>query len=270
LAGNEKLAIPYHEAAEEIREMIEKGRVLQNADFEFEKDLEHSKIEYYSWTKKNEEHLLRIFATDYEAKKYKEHFTLILKRKTYLSDMVKDYRELLASKVKHLEAIVNRLNIVTDIDFDIHSDEVFEFTTDASTVLVVHGSKKIRDSVVKVLKENKMEEIILKDKKTIVDDLKQHENASHAIFIVSNEDVGAPKTKKNNLKPRAGQDVILELGYIMGKIGSEKLTVLHEKNLELPTGLKEVSSLKLTGKSWQKKLGTELQKIGDHISPEIV
>lgn len=263
MAGNEKLAIPYHDAADEIRDMIEKGRVLQNSVIEFEKDLEQSKVGYYSWSKENEEHLRRIFATDDEAKRYKENFALVLKRKIYLSDMVKDFRELVKSKVKHLEAIVNRLTIVTDIDFDIHHDEISYLSSTDNKAVVLHGSKKIRDFVAKVLEENQMEAVVLKDKSGVIDDFDNHEDAHHFIVILSNDDIGAAKSKINNLKPRARQNVILELGYILGKIGSGKVIILYENDVEIPSVLRGVTTLKLTGKSWQKKLAREIQKVDD-------
>lgn len=271
MAGNEKLAIPYHDAADEIRQMIAEGKVLQNVEIDFEKDLEHAKVEFQSWTKENEKHLLRIFATDDEAKKYKESFSLILKRKVYLSDMVKDFRQLVESKVRLLDAIVSRLSIVTSIDFDIHHDEIFGTTAESDRkALIIHGSKKQSDSVVKIVEESNMEAIVLKDKKTLLDDLKTHETADHAIFFAASEDVGTQKSKKNNLKPRAGQNAILEIGYILGSLGREKVTVLYEKDLELPKGLKGFNTLKLTAKSWQAKLAKEIQNTQEQDDPTMV
>ncbi len=271
MAGNEKLAIPYHDAADEIRQIIEEGKVLQNVEIDFEKDLERAKVEYQSWNKDNERHLLRIFAADDEAKKYKESFSLILKRKIYLSDMVKDFRQLVESKVRLLEAIVSRLSIVTAIDFDIHHDEIFGTTSEGDRkALIIHGSKKQSDSVVTIVEESNMEAIVLRDKKTLLDDLKTHETADHAIFFATNEDVGAQKSKKNNLKPRPGQNAIMEIGYILGILGRERVTVLYEKDLELPRGLKGFNTLKLTAKSWQGKLAKEIRDSLEHADQTVV
>src|SRR5208283_1991768 len=78
--------------------------------------------------------------------------------------------------------------------------------------------------------------------RTIIEKL-EHETTDigYAFVILTPDDVGMDRElleKKNNgLCLRARQNVVLELGYFVGKIGRSKVCCLYKGNLELPSDI---------------------------------
>jgi predicted nucleotide-binding protein len=64
------------------------------------------------------------------------------------------------------------------------------------------------------------------------------------------------------LKPRSRQNVVLELGFFVGKLGPERVTALVEGDVELPSDFDGVVYISLDTADWQKQLGIELQAAG--------
>lgn len=251
---SEKILIPYHDAADRIRSAIEEGQILNKRSIKFSIDLDEAKRDFNDWSEKNEDLLNRIFSTDEEAKKYKSCFSPVLKERFYLFDKAKDFRDLVDSKIRYLETIVSRLTIVTEIDIEHGHGDIFAPSPDVNKVFIVHGKKKCRDSVELLLRKQEMEAVILKDKNKIVEKLGEHPDVEFAVVFVTNEDMGAVKTKKDKLKPRAGQNVILALGYLMGRFGRECLIVLTEKDIELPSDLSGIVCLCMDSEGWRDEL----------------
>ena len=90
-----------------------------------------------------------------------------------------------------------------------------------------------------------------------------------AIILLTPDDVGAPKDKQDELKPRARQNVVLELGYFMGKLGRERVCPLLKDEVEKPSdidGLVYVPMDNFNG--WQLKLAKEMKQAGLSVDSE--
>jgi predicted nucleotide-binding protein len=62
---------------------------------------------------------------------------------------------------------------------------------------------------------------------------------------------------------RAHQNVILELGYFIGKLGRERVCVLKSDDVEIPSDVHGVGYTDLDAAgAWQLKLAKELQDAG--------
>ncbi|MCE2400774.1 nucleotide-binding protein [Candidatus Poribacteria bacterium] len=76
---------------------------------------------------------------------------------------------------------------------------------------------------------------------TIIDKFEEHaDEAAFAIVLLTADDVGAPKNNEDDLKSRARQNVILELGYFLHGLGRERVCVLHEEGVELPSDIQGI------------------------------
>ena len=64
------------------------------------------------------------------------------------------------------------------------------------------------------------------------------------------------------LKPRARQNVVFELGFFIGKLGPEQVAALVEGDIEIPSDFDGVVYIALDQADWQTKLGMELQEAG--------
>jgi predicted nucleotide-binding protein len=67
-------------------------------------------------------------------------------------------------------------------------------------------------------------------------------------------------------KPRARQNVVLELGYFIGRLGRERVCALTRGDIELPSDFGGVVYEPFdTGGGWRQAIGRELQAVGFEI-----
>lgn len=88
--------------------------------------------------------------------------------------------------------------------------------------------------------------------------------ASFVIVLLTPDDVGqanAAFQAKIAPDPRARQNVVLELGYFIGKIGRESVVVV-DADVERPSDLAGLSYVQYPGSNWKDSLRTELDAAG--------
>ena len=79
--------------------------------------------------------------------------------------------------------------------------------------------------------------------------------------MLTPDDVGAPKAERDNLKPRARQNVVLELGFFMGKLGRERVYPLLKDEIEKPSDIDGLGYVSMDDSNgWQLKLGIEMKQ----------
>lgn len=86
--------------------------------------------------------------------------------------------------------------------------------------------------------------IILRERtdegRTIIEKLEKHSDVKYAFIILTPDDVGALATERKNLNSRARQNVILELGYFLGKLGRKNVCCLLKGDIELPSDMEGI------------------------------
>jgi predicted nucleotide-binding protein len=85
-----------------------------------------------------------------------------------------------------------------------------------------------------------------------------------ATVLLTPDDFGKA-ANASDLKLRARQNVILELGFFLGKIGPGRVAALIKGDIELPSDFEGVVYISLDKEDWQTKLGLELQHAGYEI-----
>ncbi|MCX6237166.1 MAG: nucleotide-binding protein [Bacteroidia bacterium] len=97
---------------------------------------------------------------------------------------------------------------------------------------------------------------------TIIEKFELHSNVGFAIVLLTADDLGKTKTDDEE-KYRARQNVILEMGFFIGKLGRNKVFPLYESGVELPGDLHGVLYNPLDeANSWKFKLAKELKSAG--------
>lgn len=98
---------------------------------------------------------------------------------------------------------------------------------------------------------------------TIIEKLEVHGNASFAVVLLTPDDVGAVATQADKLKPRARQNVVLELGYFLGRLGRRGVAALVSHGVELPSDYSGVVYIDLDEPgAWKFHLAKELRAAG--------
>jgi internalin A len=142
--------------------------------------------------------------------------------------------------------------------------------TGKKKVFIVHGHDNVKEAVARFIEKAGLEVIILKERpsrgKTIIEQLEDYSDVDFAVVLLTPDDVGGLAKNKGNsseLLERARQNVILELGFMMGKLGRSNVCVLHKGNIELPSDYQGVIYIEIdNNEAWKQKLAREIKEAG--------
>ena len=138
-------------------------------------------------------------------------------------------------------------------------------------VFVVHGhDHALKDIVARLLGQLELEPIILHEHpnsgRTIIEKFEDYSDVAFAVVLLTPDDVGREKVKPpEEDRPRARQNVVLELGFFLGRLGRERVAALHrvESRFELPSDYSGVLFVPVDdGGNWRLKLVQELKAAG--------
>jgi len=134
-------------------------------------------------------------------------------------------------------------------------------------VFIVHGHDEgAREMVVRFLEKIDFEVIILHEQanrgRTVIEKVEVHGDVSFAVVLLTPDDEGCKIG--GSPQPRARQNVILELGYFIGRLGRSKVCALTKSNVEIPSDFAGVVYEPLDGQ-WRNALARELEDAGFEI-----
>lgn len=131
-------------------------------------------------------------------------------------------------------------------------------------VFIVHGrGEEAKQSVARCLEKLELEAIILHEQpnqgRTIIEKFEDYMDVGFAVVLLTPDDVGAAKDE-GDLKPRARQNVIFELGFFIGKLGRQRVCALHKGDVEIPSDFAGVLWVPMDpGGAWRFTLGREMK-----------
>ena len=138
----------------------------------------------------------------------------------------------------------------------------------SNKVFVIHGKDEgIKETVARFLQTFGLEPVILHEQanrgRTIIEKFEEHAQVGFAVALLTPDDVGSLKEERNNLNPRARQNVIFEFGYFIGKLGRERVCALVKGDMEKPSDYDGVLYIPLDESGgWNNKLIRELKTAG--------
>lgn len=136
-------------------------------------------------------------------------------------------------------------------------------------VFIVHGHDDgARETVARFLERIGLEAIILHEQanqgRTIIEKVVAHSDVGFAVVLLTPDDEGC--VKGGSPEPRARQNVLLELGYFIGRLGREKVCALKRGTLEIPSDFAGVVWETMdSGGGWRQALARELEAAGHSI-----
>lgn len=136
----------------------------------------------------------------------------------------------------------------------------------STKIFVVHGHDDgALNTVARFIDGIGFEAVILSEQPnqgmTIIEKIEAQTEVGFAVVLLTPDDVGG-KTP-DSLQPRARQNVLLELGYFIGKIGRNKVCALRKGNVDIPTDFAGVVWQPLDdGGAWKQALARELKAAG--------
>jgi len=139
---------------------------------------------------------------------------------------------------------------------------------DTRNVFVVHGRDEgAKQVVARFLEKLQLKPIILHELpdsgRTVIEKFERHADVAFAVVLLTPDDEGRRLSGGEELKPRARQNVVLELGYFIGKLGREKVCPLKVRSVEEPSDLHGVLYVPFDeGGAWRLTLARELKAAG--------
>lgn len=100
--------------------------------------------------------------------------------------------------------------------------------------------------------------------RTTMEKIEAYSDVQYAICLLTPDDIGASKKTPGDLRPRARQNVVLELGYFIGLLGRGRVCALYRGDLELPSDFHGIvyTATDVPNSDWRLKLCKELASSG--------
>ena len=140
--------------------------------------------------------------------------------------------------------------------------------SDSRLVFLVHGhDDAVKESVARFLEKLDLKPVILHEQpnqgKTVIEKFEAHSDVGFAVVLLTPDDVGGLPSSLDKLSRRARQNVILELGYFIGKLGRAKVCALYVEGVEIPSDIHGVLYVPYdAGNGWRLKLANEIKAAG--------
>lgn len=177
-------------------------------------------------------------------------------------------------KISILEGFIKRIDLVPESRENVERSSSSKKKILSNEIFIVHGhSGEIKEKVARVLTNLGLDPIILHERpnkgKTIIEKLEANSsNVQFAVILLTADDKGKEKGKAD-LKSRARQNVILEMGYFMGILGRDCVFTLLENGVEKPGDLDGIVYTPIDSKdAWKMDLVKELKTCGYNITAD--
>lgn len=152
-----------------------------------------------------------------------------------------------------------------------HGDPVVKLIREKSKrIFIVHGhDAAARESVARFLEKIDLEVVILHEQanqgRTIIEKVEANSDVGFAVVLLTPDDEGRG-LGQDKLEPRARQNVLLELGYFIAKLGRPNVCALKKGNLEIPSDFAGVVWTPMDDNGgWKSELAKELKAAGYEI-----
>lgn len=156
--------------------------------------------------------------------------------------------------------------IATDVPAQGTTIEVPVF---GQSVFLVHGhDEAIIHQTARFIENLDLDVIILREQankgRTIIEKFEDYANVGFAVVLLTADDRGGTaSTPADELKPRARQNVIFELGFFIGRLRRMRVCALYEQGVEIPSDYSGVLFVPIDQAGmWKFALAKEMREAG--------
>ena len=136
-------------------------------------------------------------------------------------------------------------------------------------VFIVHGhDDALKNAVARTLSRIGLEPVILHEQanrgRTVIEKFIDHSDVGFAVVLLTPDDRGGVATDTSDrFRPRARQNVVMELGFFLGRLGRERVAAIYDSEVEMPSDYTGVLFLPYDDKGmWQFSLAKEIREAG--------
>jgi hypothetical protein len=280
LASRPRLLVPQAYFEIEIRERIAIGKDLSSRSVGSESDLDSLRDDFRTWDEYNKELLRSRFTASAISDGYAPG-TVVMFALTSLDARVKRERRVISERTRSLESLLTRLDFYVEGPPDDLDPPGIPATTAVSAnpgipsahrIFIVHGRNETAKLQVARFLETATEATvtILHEQagagRTILEKFEHYASAStYAVVLLTADDKGG--LKGSPMQTRARQNVVFEFGFFVGALTRNRVAVLYELGVELPSDLAGIGWIEFDRKgAWQIALTKELREAGIIVS----
>ncbi len=266
-----ELNISREDFKQQVQERIEKGKKLNDSTISSIEQLETNEKSYKKWDDYNKELLSSSFTVI--SNKYLQEYKVagnmlgveqVMRGVDINSPQFRKWKikEFLKVRIQSLESIFERIDLIpTQI---INTENEFKNNSMKSkNVFIIHGhNEEMKKNVQLMLERIGLNAIVLHERpdkgRTIIDKLiEEGAEAKYAIALLS------PDDQHTDGSGHARQNVVLEIGYFLGKLGRNNVRLLKKGNTTIPSDLQGILYDDYDTKGgWKVKLAKEMKSVG--------
>lgn len=133
-------------------------------------------------------------------------------------------------------------------------------------MFIVHGHDgEARETVARYLEKIGFAPIILHEQanrgRTVIEKVEANSDVGFAVVLLTPDDEGCKKGETP--EPRARQNVLLELGYFIGKLGRDRVCAFQRGKVNIPSDFAGVVWTAMDeSNGWKQELARELSAAG--------
>lgn len=178
---------------------------------------------------------------------------------------LKRAKALLYSMIEEIQEYWSDDGSFKDLDLQTESEDMIKIST--KSIFVIHGHDELaKESVARYISNLGFDPVILHEQGScslsMIEKFERHSEACFAIALLTPDDVGGT-VGNTQLKPRARQNVIFELGYFIGKLSRTRVCALTKGDIELPSDYKGVAFVHMDpAGAWRMQLVREMKASG--------
>lgn len=231
-----------------------------------EKGLDALRSDYSLWNDYNEQLLIAAFTNNggEYLEKYKNSGLYLLYSTKNKVEQLKDFIKV---SINELQSLTNRLNLIP-LHTSVSQPVIIQNQAKMDKVFVVYGhDEMMKLKVEHFLREELKLEVVALDEKpnngmTIIEKFETYsKDCTFAVILMSPDD----ETEVNGqIFKRARQNVVLELGYFMAKLGRNKVCVLIRGNIEKPSDISGILNISYDS-DWKFPLLKEMKSAGVNV-----
>lgn len=270
-----ELVVPKTKFKADIQQRIDLGIVLKNRNIQTQNDFDENKKDYYLWNDYNSEYLKQSFNNEHN--EYKSSYDTCADYVGFIGlgaretpqELLQNHKTTIEKKVENLEKLFSKSdllksNIFSDNPVKANDAELSE------NIFIVHGhDERVKLEVANTINKLGLKPIILSEQpnhgQTIIEKFESYSNVGFSIVLLTADDLGRVKSVSEDCY-RTRQNVILEMGYFLGKLGRAKVFPLYEPGVELPSDLHGILYVPLdVGGAWKMRLASELKAAGYNV-----
>lgn len=268
-ADSPRLTEPIASARTKLAQRIAMGREIIDRQASSAPEWERLKADEKAWSDYGRDLLRSLFTTNELMNEFlmAAQMRAVFRALTPAEEMARAKKRV-SDRLSKLQSIIDRLELFENREIPDTVPAAPTADPDFSRAFVVHGHDEgAREAVARFLMKLGVEPIILHEQasggRTIIEKLEHYGKVPFAVVLLTPDDEGRLAGTDDDLKPRARQNVLLELGFFVGLLGRENVCALCKQPIDVPSDWDGVVWVPMDEHDgWKVRLAKELRATG--------